>query len=53
MKFAGIYTAMVTPFRDGAVDWAALERLVEQQIAGGVAGLIPVGTTGESPTLNY
>ena len=53
MIFAGIYTAMVTPFRGGAVDWEALERLVEQQIAAGVAGLIPVGTTGESPTLNY
>jgi 4-hydroxy-tetrahydrodipicolinate synthase len=53
MNFAGIYTAMVTPFRNGKVDWEALEKLVEEQIAGGVAGLVPVGTTGESPTLDY
>lgn len=53
MNFAGIYTAMVTPFRDGKVDWESLEKLVEEQIAGGVAGLVPVGTTGESPTLDY
>ena len=44
---------MVTPFRDGKVDWESLEKLVEEQIAGGVAGLVPVGTTGESPTLDY
>lgn len=52
LKLAGVYTAMVTPFKGGKVDYEALESLVEDQIAGGVAGLIPVGTTGESPTLD-
>jgi 4-hydroxy-tetrahydrodipicolinate synthase len=51
--FSGVYTALITPFtRDGAVDYAALDRLVDHQIAGGVQGLVPVGTTGESPTLS-
>ena len=45
--------ALVTPFRDGAVDEAAFVRLVERQIAGGVHGLVPVGTTGESATLSH
>ena len=49
----GSMTAIVTPFRDGAVDWAALEALVEWQIAEGSHGLVPVGTTGESPTLTH
>ena len=52
LNLAGVYTAMVTPFRDGKVDYEALAALVEEQIAGGIAGLIPVGTTGESPTLD-
>jgi 4-hydroxy-tetrahydrodipicolinate synthase len=52
MRFAGVYTAIVTPFAaDGSVDWKALRRLVDFQVEGGVAGLVPVGTTGESPTL--
>ncbi len=51
--FSGVYTAIVTPFRqDGSVDGDALDRLVDAQIAGGVTGLVPVGTTGESPTLD-
>ncbi len=49
--FAGVFTALVTPFRDGAVDVAAFDRLVERQIAAGVAGLVPAGTTGEAATL--
>lgn len=49
----GTHTAIVTPFRDGKLDEAALERLVEAQVKGGVDGLVPVGTTGESPTLDY
>ena len=50
--FPGAYTALVTPFgRDGAVDYGRLRELVEFQIAGGIDGLVPVGTTGESPTL--
>ena len=52
MKFTGTYTAIVTPFRDGRVDDAALERLIQLQIDGGVDGIVPVGTTGESATLN-
>ena len=51
--FTGIYTAIVTPFKDGQVDEAALERLVKAQIKGSVDGIVPVGTTGESPTLSY
>lgn len=51
MKFQGVYTALVTPFTNDQVDYAALEKLVEMQIAGNVAGIVPVGTTGESPTL--
>ena len=51
--FQGAYTALVTPFgRDGSVDYGRLRELVEFQIAGGIDGLVPVGTTGESPTLD-
>src|SRR5438067_240396 len=53
MNFRGTYTALVTPFRDGAFDEAAYERLIEWQIESEVAGIVPVGTTGESPTLDY
>ena len=51
--FTGTYTAIVTPLRDKKVDEAALKNLVRFQIKGGVDGLVPVGTTGESPTLDY
>jgi 4-hydroxy-tetrahydrodipicolinate synthase len=51
--FTGTYTAIVTPFRNGKVDEAALIRLVKLQIKAGVEGIVPVGTTGESPTLDY
>ncbi|MEO5753671.1 MAG: 4-hydroxy-tetrahydrodipicolinate synthase [Chthoniobacterales bacterium] len=50
--FRGTYTALVTPFRDDEIDGAAFERLIEAQIAGGVNGIVPIGTTGESPTLS-
>ncbi len=51
--FAGAYTALVTPFRaDGAVDYDRLRALVEFQVAEGIDGLVPVGTTGESPTVD-
>ena len=51
--FEGAYTAIVTPFtRDGQVDYARFRDLIEAQIAGGIDGLVPVGTTGESPTLD-
>jgi 4-hydroxy-tetrahydrodipicolinate synthase len=53
MSFAGTSTALVTPFRNGAVDRAAFESLIESQISGGVEGIVPVGTTGESPTLSH
>ena len=52
MKLAGCYTALITPFRNGLVDYEALTRLLQSQIDAGVAGVVPVGTTGESPTLN-
>jgi 4-hydroxy-tetrahydrodipicolinate synthase len=51
--FAGTYTALVTPFQNDRVDEAAFERLIEAQIAGGITGIVPVGTTGESPTLDH
>lgn len=51
--FTGTYTAIVTPFRKGRIDEAALERLVKIQVKAGVDGIVPVGTTGESPTVNY
>jgi len=52
--FTGVYTALVTPFtKSGAVDEQRLRDLVELQIKGGVAGIVPCGTTGESPTLNH
>jgi len=51
--FAGTYTALITPFRDGQVDYDGFRKLIEAQIAGGVDGIVPVGTTGESPTLSH
>jgi 4-hydroxy-tetrahydrodipicolinate synthase len=51
--FRGTFTALVTPFRNGEVDSAALEKLIEAQIAAGVTGVVAVGTTGESPTLSH
>jgi 4-hydroxy-tetrahydrodipicolinate synthase len=51
--FKGVLTALITPFRDNRVDESAFVELVERQIAGGVHGLVPVGTTGESATLSH
>jgi len=51
--FQGSYTALITPFLNGAVDEAALTKIIEWQIAEGTHGLVPVGTTGESPTLTH
>ena len=51
--FTGTYTAIVTPFKNGQLDEAALARLVKFQIKGGVEGIVPVGTTGESPTVDF
>jgi 4-hydroxy-tetrahydrodipicolinate synthase len=54
IMFQGAYTAIVTPFnRDGSVDYGKLRELIGLQIAGGIDGIVPVGTTGESPTLDF
>jgi 4-hydroxy-tetrahydrodipicolinate synthase len=52
-SFRGSYTALITPFKNGSVDEKAFRDLVEWQIAEGTNGLVPVGTTGESPTLSH
>jgi 4-hydroxy-tetrahydrodipicolinate synthase len=56
MRLEGTYTAIVTPFRDAPdqpIDWDALDAFLDAQIAGGITGLVPCGTTGESPTLSH
>ena len=50
--FTGMLVALVTPFKDGQVDYAAIERLVDWHVEQGTDGLVPVGTTGESPTVD-
>ena len=50
---AGCYTALATPFKDGAVDYDGLEKLADFQIQGGITGILAVGTTGESPVLTW
>lgn len=52
MNFRGLYTALVTPFCGGKLDEEAFRKLIEFQIQGGVDGIVPVGTTGESPVLS-
>src|SRR3974390_109246 len=52
-SFRGSFTALVTPFKNGSVDEKAFRDIVEWQIAEGTNGLVPVGTTGESPTLSH
>jgi len=51
--FSGSMVALVTPFRDGQIDWAALERLIDMHLEAGTDVLVPCGTTGESPTLSH
>ena len=51
--FAGTYTALVTPFHKGRVDEGAYQKLIRDQVRGGVDGIVPVGTTGESPSLGF
>ncbi len=51
--FEGLFTALVTPFKNGRIDYDAAEKLIERQIAAGVDGIVPVGTTGESPTVSF
>jgi 4-hydroxy-tetrahydrodipicolinate synthase len=53
MKLQGCMTALITPFSNGQIDFDALERLIEEQIDGGIQALVPCGTTGESPTLSH
>ncbi len=54
MQAKGVYTALITPFTDlGTVDYQALEKIVNEQIDQGIDGLVPCGTTGESPTLSH
>ncbi len=50
--FQGVYTAIITPFRNGGVDFGGLKELIDRQISAGVDGIIPCGTTGESATLS-
>lgn len=51
-RFNGVFTALITPFKDGVVDIAAYDALVERQVEAGISGLVPVGTTGEAATLS-
>ncbi len=54
INFKGLWTAIITPFSEnGSIDYDSLEKMVEQQIASGVDGIVAVGTTGESPTLTH
>ena len=52
MSFRGTYTALITPFRDGEIDRPAFQALIDRQVEAGIDGIVPVGTTGESPTLD-
>jgi 4-hydroxy-tetrahydrodipicolinate synthase len=51
--FSGSMVALVTPFRNGKVDWDCLDKLVDMQVEAGTDAIVPCGTTGESPTLSY
>jgi 4-hydroxy-tetrahydrodipicolinate synthase len=51
--FTGAMVALVTPFQDGEIDFETFDELIEFQLDGGIDGIVPVGTTGESPTLSY
>ena len=53
MLFSGLYTALITPFKNDKIDEAAFEKLIEFQIKNGADGIVPCGTTGESPTLTH
>lgn len=53
MELKGIFTAIVTPFKEGSLDEGALRRLIDFQVSSGVDGIVPCGTTGEASTLSY
>jgi 4-hydroxy-tetrahydrodipicolinate synthase len=53
MTFRGTYTALITPFRENQIDKEAFKALIDRQVAAGIDGIVPVGTTGESPTVNH
>lgn len=55
MKFEGVYTAIITPFTKGGheIDYDAYKKLIETQVNAGISGIVPCGTTGESPTLSH
>jgi len=50
--FSGTFTALITPFRNGKIDQEAFKALIDRQVEAGITGIVPVGTTGESPTVN-
>ena len=52
MRLSGVWLPIITPFKDGEVDYAGYERLLEHYVRAGVSGVIPLGTTGESPTID-
>jgi 4-hydroxy-tetrahydrodipicolinate synthase len=51
--FSGAMVALITPFQDGEIDWSTMDELIEFQIENGIDAIVPVGTTGESPTLSH
>lgn len=51
--FEGVYTALITPFKNGTIDYGALEAVLAMQIDKGIDGIVPMGTTGESPTVSF
>ena len=51
--FQGTFVALVTPFKDGNVDFETIDKLVDMHVEAGIAGIVPCGTTGESPTLTH
>lgn len=52
MRFSGVWLPAITPFTGGEIDYPAYERLIDHYVKLGVTGIIPLGTTGESPTID-
>jgi 4-hydroxy-tetrahydrodipicolinate synthase len=52
MRFSGVWLPIITPFKDGEIDYAGYERLLDHYVRAGISGVIPLGTTGESPTID-